>query len=500
MDFERSSRHSKDIHRQHDDWDNVHQQLLTIQKKSLEVSDPNDANEREADEVARKVVNGQPSEISSAGGTIQRKAGGDYRHAGEQIQRTFDVNTATQRIQGTSTVTKFALRDKDNNHISYDKDDEKKGDIYLPNGVQVSKLDPNPLHPSYIHVIAWYEGKYREGYIHQSAFAGTYSGGTKYDAEIFINDAYHTLYRAEKRFEQDQPNNKKAFPDFQLALDRVKLALADYENGKLQITNEMLTKLNAEQKETLKTDKANKPETLQRLSSAIFTQINPDENGGKFSDHTLYVPITMQWINSNKIMQDLFKSEWVPTGISQYVGLPPQEDPNPSGEGVTRLANLPMFDLLFTAFGHMWEAIKNTSVAQTPEGQWLSKINDQTKKNTERLIFIHSGSWESPADKRFADGVPINYSFGPLQSSGLMALMLHETNVNSAQTQMLPSDTHMTEEGIKKSWDASNEGRFSGEVSNNAIALDNLFEANSYMGIILLGYDFDQLRKMQKKE
>lgn len=78
MGPERTNRHVNKIHHQQDDWDEVHNQLLSIQKKSLEVSDPNDADEKEADEVARKVVNGGTVRISGTGSTINRKGEGAF--------------------------------------------------------------------------------------------------------------------------------------------------------------------------------------------------------------------------------------------------------------------------------------------------------------------------------------------------------------------------------------------------------------------------------------
>ena len=67
------------IHRQHDDWDEVHQQLLEvqaknrIQKKTLAVSNPGDADEKEADDVARKVSNGESAKIHGTGSSVNRK-------------------------------------------------------------------------------------------------------------------------------------------------------------------------------------------------------------------------------------------------------------------------------------------------------------------------------------------------------------------------------------------------------------------------------------------
>lgn len=78
MEHQRSSQHANNIHRQHDDWDEVHHQLMAIQKKSLQVSNPGDADEQEADTVARKVMSGESVQIHGTGSTINRKGEGAF--------------------------------------------------------------------------------------------------------------------------------------------------------------------------------------------------------------------------------------------------------------------------------------------------------------------------------------------------------------------------------------------------------------------------------------
>lgn len=79
MDHQRINRNA--THR-HDDWDEVHQQLIevqeknAVQKKSLAISNPGDADEKEADEVARKVTGGESAQVHGTGGTINRKGEG----------------------------------------------------------------------------------------------------------------------------------------------------------------------------------------------------------------------------------------------------------------------------------------------------------------------------------------------------------------------------------------------------------------------------------------
>lgn len=70
------------VPRHHDDWDEVHNQMLEVQrmqlqKKSLAVSEPGDADEKEADDVARKVTGGESASIHGTGGAINRKGEGN---------------------------------------------------------------------------------------------------------------------------------------------------------------------------------------------------------------------------------------------------------------------------------------------------------------------------------------------------------------------------------------------------------------------------------------
>jgi hypothetical protein len=64
--------------REQEDWNEVHKQLSAVQKKSLAISEPGDADEKEADEVAKKVMSGESAEIHGSGGTINRKGEGSF--------------------------------------------------------------------------------------------------------------------------------------------------------------------------------------------------------------------------------------------------------------------------------------------------------------------------------------------------------------------------------------------------------------------------------------
>jgi hypothetical protein len=91
------------VDRNHDDWDEVHNQMLEvqqkglIQKKSLAVSQPGDDDEKEADEIARKVAGGESAQIHGSGGTINRSGSGDG-----EITPEFDSKLSSSKGGGQS--------------------------------------------------------------------------------------------------------------------------------------------------------------------------------------------------------------------------------------------------------------------------------------------------------------------------------------------------------------------------------------------------------------
>ncbi|HEV7644795.1 MAG TPA: DUF4157 domain-containing protein [Pyrinomonadaceae bacterium] len=60
-----------------------HDRSFAIQKKSLEISSPADADEREADDIARKVVDAQPATIRETGAAVNRRGAGPAETSSE---------------------------------------------------------------------------------------------------------------------------------------------------------------------------------------------------------------------------------------------------------------------------------------------------------------------------------------------------------------------------------------------------------------------------------
>lgn len=96
------------IQRKQDDWENVHNQLMEvqeqkrIQKKALEISNPGDTDEKEADEVARKIMSGESAEIHGTGSTISRKGEGSAETT-DEFQSKLESNKGNGQPLDDST-------------------------------------------------------------------------------------------------------------------------------------------------------------------------------------------------------------------------------------------------------------------------------------------------------------------------------------------------------------------------------------------------------------
>jgi pyrrolidone-carboxylate peptidase len=88
--------------REQEDWNEVHKQLSAVQKKSLAISEPGDADEKEADEVAKKVMSGESAEIHGSGGTINRKGEGSFETTPEFQSKLEDSKGGGQSLDDST--------------------------------------------------------------------------------------------------------------------------------------------------------------------------------------------------------------------------------------------------------------------------------------------------------------------------------------------------------------------------------------------------------------
>jgi hypothetical protein len=91
MEHQKNIQRAQDQNQSQDYWSNVHTQLQQVQKKSMTINDPDDDNEKEADTIARKVVNGEEATINGSSNGINRKGEGTAE-ASPQFQSQLAAN------------------------------------------------------------------------------------------------------------------------------------------------------------------------------------------------------------------------------------------------------------------------------------------------------------------------------------------------------------------------------------------------------------------------
>lgn len=138
MDYE-NSRRAAGSH--NDDWDQVHQDWLTVQKKSLDLSEPEDDHEKEADDVARKVVNGKSASIKESSGSISRKGAGESGAA-----QTPEFQSKLESSKGGGQALDDNTRGEMESKMSSDF-----GDVKIHTGKEAQQLSANINAKAFAH-------------------------------------------------------------------------------------------------------------------------------------------------------------------------------------------------------------------------------------------------------------------------------------------------------------------------------------------------------------
>ncbi len=129
----------------HDDWDEVHNQMLEvqqkglIQKKSLALSAPGDQDEEEADEVALKIAGGGSAQIHGIGGTINRSGSGNA-----EVTPEFESKLSSSKGEGKS------LDDSTRNEMELKMGADFSG-VKLHTGSEANQMNENVNAKAFAH-------------------------------------------------------------------------------------------------------------------------------------------------------------------------------------------------------------------------------------------------------------------------------------------------------------------------------------------------------------
>lgn len=256
-----------------------------------------------------------------------------------------------------------------------------------------------------------------------------------------------------KKYENCQLYFKSSSPQFYKLLSQTeqKLAVLKSNPNKSQILE---AKLKRHNKNLF--NKKNNVTRINDYKQLLLDVYDPKREGKSFSSTTQYIPISFDWISSNKKLKEWFDKEWTGKGLmSPFLGN--------SGEGISYSPDDPEFTkmtkklLELRDYSHslnLNNLIENKKVAACPgindiqvplyksaEYKWLQSLDQNTFKNKERLIFIHNKTFHKK-QSQWQDYIPTDQSMGCFKSDPVFSTLIHEANVNSGKYNFFPDDTH----------------------------------------------------------
>ncbi len=415
--------------------------------------------------------------------SLKQQRNGSVVQKGKQCDG-FSTLLCAIRVGYDKQINKFMLRDGKGKPIRFDKEDKKEGIIYLPQGTLFTKLNENPNIKNYFHVIAWFEGAYREGYLHSRALESPPSKNNPFKAEVFKNDIQHLLFRVNQRLKNEKSGN-----DFNTLFLSVVNDIDKILNEELKIDNSLLDKVKKQYESETKIDLEDRVKTLEIYKSIIKNTFNPSSQNGKHSDITLTLPLYEDWLKQDKDILKYYNETWI-NGSNGYLN----RLGGASGEGDSSNEGLA---IIKKELINLKSKISQKSILKNSNiGKWLEKIDSKFLEKIKTIIFIHSETWEYNLKTKYASYIALENTFGDLKAIPLHTVLLHEYNVNFVGD-YFPADTHNADFHAKEVWEKACEGKFFSDVIDNPEELDHLFQSNSYLALACLAYFIALIRKLQ---
>jgi hypothetical protein len=217
----------------------------------------------------------------------------------------------------------------------------------------------------------------------------------------------------------------------------------------------------AQVSQTLKINLADKPATLAHFHQLIFQSLNPKGSRGNLAARTVFVPLSVEWFQSDLKLAHYFDAEWIHGNFDMKLW-------GDSGEGLSRTPGQTAFAEMAARFVDLknWLDTQDRARLYDPEYTWLQNFSAQNLSTVDRFIFVHDQTWNNGLQpQQWQDFIPVDQSFGTLTDPALLSVLIHEVNVNSVDPYFLPGDTHSPREdstarwnrlAIEKSWTPPN--------------------------------------------
>lgn len=335
-----------------------------------------------------------------------------------------------------------------------------------------------------LKVLYQVDGKIRSAVISETALLAPHARASAKDEQnAFLSEAKFQVKLAHGF------NIRDSVPQFFQLLNRLDQKIECIEKNRSKLSDEEWNEFVNQAKKDFARDPAGKPAILNRYTRQIFQVLNPERNGRDLASHTLYVPLSMQWIRKYPELENYFNEKWVK---------PRQFDlkfrGGNSGEGITQNrsststepSEMDHYLAMLIDMKQQILKMKDRSIQRTPEFQWLTEIDASSSKKFDRMIFIHEYTWASES-KGWQDFIPIDQTFGPVESDPLLSVLIHETNVNSYSPEFLAQDTHSPIENSARYWNCLGKTVSLAQLNSSTERQFQAMGLQPQMGVVYLG-------------
>ncbi|MFN3917965.1 MAG: hypothetical protein ACK4K0_09500 [Flavobacteriales bacterium] len=343
----------------------------------------------------------------------------------------FDENRVVMWLQKVGLDRKLEIKD------ATFTEDNKSNNITLPVGAKVIRLKPKNINDANTPCLFWWKGKYHQSSIPEKNLSISNDKVSKYTSDILNNEIDHLKKRISVYTDKDE--------QFDVIVKKFT------ENNRISINKKQIRNKISLLNSRLKIDRNNKPDTIKRLTNEIFSVYNPlSQNGTKFSEETLVIPLTEKWFSGDTKLMKSYKKVWVDNGFSLTIG--------ESGEGI----DVDFIDVFIEELIELKNIVNETSQKNTPEATWLKNLNIEDLKSgrINRLISIFDLTWEHDVFDKYSSHIALELSFGPFRIPQLLTVLIHEFSVNSNNfgdaVKGRGRDTHIGREKTEAAWNDLN--------------------------------------------
>jgi len=437
---------------------------------------------------AENMLNNPPSGFSS----VSENRNQPVKRMENKLE-SIKITNLVWQIGSQDGISFFDLVDENGIAIKYDKDEKDYygnpliGSIRLPEGAKVIQLLASQKVGDLIRVIAFWNGKYRDGFLDRIAFQINMKEYNDQSYYVFINDMSKILFDID-----NYKNSVTSFPIISKSLSIIKETFYSLTKNDLRTKfEESYRNFRKEYIEINKYDRLAKYYKSMGILKFIFRD-HIDKN------KITVVPFSTYFFLSNKKLDSFYRK--YEDELSNYFR-------GSSGVFLSKIASISKEELKATdpvnykmeSHFHGKEILEDLqeymSKFNIEDGYyvWLNNNLNQIR-NSDHLLFLSDGCWNINAKNCFGDYVPINISFGPFIANGETCIIIHEMGQSNCDyypylvsMDKESRDTHIKPDESQKIalMLATSEINIR-DLQDKTFELGALYESNIFLNIVFL--------------